>query len=652
MTPLQDLLSTNGFMPHGFCYLWNPGLISLHVISDSLIALAYLLIPLSLIHLVRKRRDIPFNWMFVCFGVFIVACGATHVMEVWTLWVPSYWLSGGVKAVTALASMPTAVLLIRLMPKALSLPHPDDLRKANAALEQQASVLQEQSSLARQSEEKYRSLFEGAPCGILRVALDGTVLMGNPALSQMLGLDSRDELIGRILPAEFLRATCGRKRPNSAFEDAEIMWKRKDGKKVLLRAKAQPSLQTADSPACFEVIVEDISERRRLEEELRQAQKMETVGQLAGGIAHDFNNLLVAILGYGELVAKNLDPATRVHEYSMQITRAAVLARELTAQLLAFGRKQPLQPRIIDLNLLILSMTDMLVRTLGENIRLVQELATTLPLIRVDPVQFEQVLLNLAVNARDAMPAGGMLTIKTASEYGPDSASPTAREKHFTVVSVIDSGSGIDPDTLPHIFEPFFTTKSAGRGTGLGLAVVYTNIQQSGGFIDVETGVNKGTAFNIYLPSVEEHGLEDSVEELQGMPHPGWETILLVEDDEIVRTLTSQVLELEGYSVLTASSGSEAIERFYKSPKPIELLVTDVVMPDMNGLDLARELQQRAPDLRVLYVSGYLNDHVLPQMKLGKQSFFLAKPFLPQEFVGKVREILDAPGEREIYRAS
>lgn len=652
MTTLQHLFSTNGFMPHGFCYLWNPGLISLHVISDSLIALAYLLIPLSLIQLVRKRRDIPFNWMFVCFGVFIVACGATHVMEVWTLWVPSYWLSGGIKALTALASMPTAVLLIRLMPKALSLPHPDDLRKANAALEQQASVLQEQSALVRQSEEKYRSLFEGAPCGILRISLDGKVLMANPALSQMLGLDSQDELIGRILPTEFLRATCGRKRPGGPLEDAEVMWKRKDGKRVLLRAKAQPSLQTADSPACFEVIVEDISERRRLEEELRQAQKMETVGQLAGGIAHDFNNLLVAILGYGELVEKNLDPTTRVHEYSMQITRAAALARELTAQLLAFGRKQPLQPRIVDLNLLILSMTDMLVRTIGENIRLVQELSSTLPLIKVDPVQFEQVLLNLAVNARDAMPAGGTLTIKTASEYGPDSASPTAREKHFTVVSVIDSGSGIDPDTLPHIFEPFFTTKCAGRGTGLGLAVVYTNIQQSGGFIDVETDVNKGTAFNIYLPCVEEQGPEDSSEELHRRPHPGWETILLVEDDEIVRTLTSQVLELEGYSVLTASSGSQAIDRFYKSTKPIELLVTDVVMPDMNGLDLARELQQRAPDLRVLYVSGYLNDHVLPQMKLGRQSFFLAKPFLPQEFVGKVREILDAPGEREIYRAS
>jgi len=645
MEPLRHMASTYAFMPHGFCYLWDAKLVWLHVISDSVIALAYTLIPLNLVYLVFKRRDIPFNWMFLCFGVFIVACGATHVMEVWTIWVPSYWLSGSIKAVTALASMPTALLLVQLLPKALSLPHPDDLKKANAALEHQTSVLQAQTALLEKSEENYRSLFEGAPYGILRASADGSVLMANPALVQMLGLSSKDELIGQKLPVEFWGAK-GRKKQASIShpatpEDSEITWKRKDGKGVLLHVKAQPLPEDTESPACIEVAVEDISEKRLLEEELRQAHKMEVIGQLAGGIAHDFNNILVGILGYGELLVKKTEPGTKFCEYCSEIVRAAIRARELTAQLLAFGRKEQLQPRIINLNHSIMQMNEMLVRILGEDIRLVQDLDTTLEPSKVDPIQFEHAILNLVVNARDAMPFGGTLKIKTSYDHGAEILGTGLKNKKHAVISVTDTGSGIDPDTLPHIFEPFFTTKSPGRGTGLGLAMVYSSVKQSEGFIDVNTDVGQGTTFNIHLPCVEEGTIEHRPAAGPPKSSLGSETILLVEDDEVVRTLTSEVLESQGYNVLRAKRGSEAVDWFGRSIVPIDLLVTDVIMPEGNGVDLARQLKQQDPGLKVLYMSGYLSDQVLPQMNLTKRSFFLAKPFLPQEFVSKVREVLD-----------
>jgi two-component system, cell cycle sensor histidine kinase and response regulator CckA len=385
-------------------------------------------------------------------------------------------------------------------------------------------------------------------------------------------------------------------------------------------------------------------ERRQLEEEYRQAQKMEAIGRLAGGVAHDFNNLLTAILGYGQLILSELEEKNPLHEYASEVVKAGERAATLTRQLLVFSRKQILQPKPLDLNAIVREMERMLRRVIGENIDLLTSCAPQLGRVHADAGQIEQVLMNLVVNARDAMPDGGKLTIETAEmeldrSYA-EQHSDVAPGK-YVVLAVTDTGIGMTPDVKARIFEPFFTTKGAGQGTGLGLSTVYGIVNQSGGHIVLYSEPGHGTSFKICLPRVDE-APEPAPPPADGAPAAsGSETILLVEDEEIVRRLARNVLSEKGYRVLEAVDGKSAVDICNAHLGPIDLLLTDLVMPGMSGRDLALYIHATRPSTKVLFMSGYSEGAVIHQGMLEEHTPFLSKPFSPDALVRHVRETLD-----------
>jgi signal transduction histidine kinase len=392
------------------------------------------------------------------------------------------------------------------------------------------------------------------------------------------------------------------------------------------------------------------------EQLLRQAQKMEGIGRLAGGVAHDFNNLLTIINGYSDLVLSQLDSGTALYDQVRQVKKAADRATGLTRQLLAFSRKQILAPKLLDLNSIVGDMEKMLRRLIGEDIELTTLLEPNLGLINADPGQLEQVIMNLVLNARDAMPEGGKLTIETKN-IEPESAirlgleAPGEGEAKtppypFVLLAITDTGCGMDEETKTHLFEPFFTTKEVGKGTGLGLATVYGIIKQSGGSIAVYSERGHGTTFKLYLPQVAAGAqLFDSGRLLRNA-EPGTETILLVEDEKDLRALTRTILESSGYTVLEASHGLEALRVAHGHSGRIDLLLTDVVMPHLGGRRLAERLQPVRPDLKALYMSGYTDDAVIRHGILAAETAFIQKPFSPQRLLTKVREVLDETAAR------
>jgi nitrogen-specific signal transduction histidine kinase len=388
----------------------------------------------------------------------------------------------------------------------------------------------------------------------------------------------------------------------------------------------------------------DISERKWLETQLVQAQKMESIGRLAGGVAHDFNNLLTAIIGYTELAREMLSQEDAARACLENVVKAAERAANLTRQLLAFARRQVIEPRVIQINDLIQDIDEILHRLIGETIELTLRLAPEAGAVRVDPGQFSQVLMNLAVNARDAMPGGGKLIIETETlvlgeAYARHHVGLTPGP--YVMVAVSDTGAGIDPAILPHIFEPFYTTKETGKGTGLGLATVYGIVAQSGGHIWIYSEPEYGTTVKIYLPRV-----DDAPTALPGEFTDeslcGTETILLVEDELLVRDIAAKTLRGQGYTVLEAANGKEALAVAEGYPGILHLLVTDVVMPQMGGRELAENLHARRPDLRILYTSGYTDDIIVHHAVLEEGQPFLQKPFTPVALARKVREALEA----------
>ncbi|HEY3205028.1 MAG TPA: response regulator [Thermoanaerobaculia bacterium] len=384
--------------------------------------------------------------------------------------------------------------------------------------------------------------------------------------------------------------------------------------------------------------------RRQAEEQLRQSQKMEAIGQLAGGVAHDFNNLLTAILGYAEFLATRLreDPAglAEVEE----IRKAGERAASLTRQLLAFSRRQVLEPKVLDLNAIVRGVEKMLNRLIEANVDLVATLDPSLSSVHADAGQIEQVIMNLVVNARDAMPRGGKLTIETANveldEAYARQHAPT-KPGHYVMLAVSDSGLGMDAETQSHIFEPFFTTKEQGKGTGLGLSTVYGIVQQSGGHIWVYSEPGRGTTFKVYLPRVE-GTVETAESPPPAVPVRATETILLVEDDEALRRLALKTLQGLGYTVLDAGCGSDALDIARRSSGPVDLILTDVVMPEMSAAELTARLRRIRPQARLLYMSGYTDEAIVRHDVLAPGTAFLQKPFTPASLARKVREVLTA----------
>ena len=507
------------------------------------------------------------------------------------------------------------------------------------------------SEALRLSEISFRSVIENAPYGIYRAQASGKLLLVNPALQKMLGYASQEELLQVSLSKEIYLDPLEHQKVNDlfanqeAFTDVEVEWKRKDGTPMRARCTGWLVKDTSERSGYFEVFAEDVTEKWLLERQLRMAQKMEAVGRLSGGIAHDFNNLLGVIIGYSQVLKRTLPPGTAFLEHAEEIEKAGQRAAALTRQLLAFSRQQVMAPAVLDLNSLISEMQKLLPRLIGEDIEIVMCLDAAIGRVKADQGQFEQVVMNLVVNARDAMPHGGKVVIATANATLDESYTrqhPGSKAGEYVMLSVTDTGTGIDAETLAHIFEPFFTTKERGKGTGLGLATVYGIVKQSGGYVWVASTLKKGTSFEVYLPRIEEAVtvVEPAVPFIETFQ--GAETILLVEDADALRKLTHMLLEQHGYHVLAAANGMDALLMAQQRADRIDLLVTDVVMPGLNGRALAKQLESLQPGLKVLYVSGYTDDAIVDHGVLEADIHLLHKPFSEESLIRKVREVLDA----------
>ena len=512
--------------------------------------------------------------------------------------------------------------------------------------------LNESEKALRQSEQRYRLLFERNLAGVYRSTLDGRILDCNQSFVRIFGYVSQEEVLGIVGRAqEFYSSPSERKvfvarlREKRVLTNLEICLRRKDGSPVWVLENASLLDGEGDSSALIEGTLVDITERKHLEEQFRQAQKMEAIGQLAGGMGHDFNNLLTVIKGNSELLLDRLDPAQPLHKSAEQIKKSADQAAVLIRQLLAFSRMQVLQPRVLDLNSIVAETGKMLPRLLREDIEVVLLLGASLARVKADENQIEQIILNLAVNARDAMPKGGKLTIETTNfDLDDDYARlhPGVKPGTYVMLSVSDTGTGMDAKTQAHIFEPFFTTKEPGQGTGLGLATVYGVVKQSGGWIWVYSEVGRGTAFKIYLPKVEEVVQADKTSGFRTPPPRGTETILLVEDQDGIRDLARPFLEGMGYKVLEASNGEEALKIAQQHKGEIDLLLTDIVMPIMGGYELAQRMAILRPDVKVLYMSGYAEYTTAAAGNLDHDTFRLQKPFSMDALARRVREALNA----------
>ncbi len=515
---------------------------------------------------------------------------------------------------------------------------PAVLQALHDQAQQHAAVQLNSAEALRASEARLQLLIAKNVDGVVVTDRSGLIRFANPAAETLFARQA-SELVGE--PFGF---------PMVVGETTELDIVRRNGDLVVAEMRV---VETEwEGEAAYLASLRDISERKRAEhmlrqqgEQLRQARNMETVGQLAGGMAHEFNNLLTAILGYSDLLQRYLAHVGRLHGYAKQISNVAHRAASLVQQLLAFARQQVRKPQILNCNSIVRETQDMLQSSLSEDIDLVNNLEPQLRLIEADPIQIQQVLLNLLVNAQHAMPEGGKLRIETAnidlrepSEGRYLNAPPGA----YVRLTVSDTGEGMGPDVMSHLFEPFFTTKEVGQGIGIGLAVVYGIVQQNGGDIEIQSTPAAGTTVHIYWPQVTQTSSATALPKPVVASSSGSETILLVEDDHIVRLLMRSTLELKGYNVLDAADAETAIQLCRERVEPIHLLVTDVVMPGMNGKALAAHLTTSYPEMRALLISGYSFDNRLPEPDTRTSLSFLAKPFTMDKLAERVRLVLDS----------
>ncbi len=644
---IRWLFDPSGLTPHGFCLLWEPGLIWLHALSDLGIGIAYYTIPLALALFVRRRRDLLFRPIFVLFAAFILLCGTGHLLDVLTLWVPAYWADGLVKAATAIVSIITAVAVWWLMPQALAFPSPAQLREANAALQE--------------SEARYRASFEQSPAPHHILSANGHIIGVSDSWLALLGY-ARHAVIGRHISdfnapnsATWNDADRARIMRDGEVRDMERRMVRADG--GVLDVLVSARLERHAEPLRFISVVTDITARRRAEaalraseDRLRQAQKMEAVGQLTGGIAHDFNNMLQGIGGGLDMMERRiaqgrpLEALTFVAVARQSVTRAA----GLTHRMLAFARRQALHPQPVQPDALVRGMDELIRRTVGPGVALELRLRDGGWSALCDANQLESALLNLAINARDAMPDGGQLTIATADRQltRADLADQDGAEPgDYVEVLVSDTGTGMTPEVAARAFEPFFTTKAIGQGSGLGLSQIYGFARQSGGFVRIESAPGQGTTLRIYLPR---HAAVPSVPERAPAPARGAEaavnaasgTVLLVEDEPAVRSQLAAALRDRGYGVLEAGDGPAGLA-VLRSGEPVDMLVSDVGLPGLNGRQLADAAREARPGLPVLLITGYAGT-ALEETALAPGMALIGKPFSLDTLTARVGAMLEA----------
>jgi PAS domain S-box-containing protein len=658
---LERILDSSMFSPHGICLLWEPELIWLHVVSDALIAIAYFSIPFALSIFVSKRRDLLFGWVYWSFGIFIMACGLTHVLSIYTLWVPIYGVEGLVKAATAAASVFTAGMLWPLLPKLLTIPSPFDLDEARAALKEEEikgrdseQLLEQfrQSQLAlRESMARLTAVVETALDGFILIDARGRILLFNPACEKLFGYRADEVLqenVKMLMPHEYslhhddyLKNFLQTGERKIIGIGREVTGLRKDGSTFPMDLSVGEARQ--DGAAIFVGIVHDLTGRKETEEQLRQAQKMEIVGQLSGGIAHDFNNLLTVIVGNAEHLSEKLASREDLRRIANDICQAGERGAELTQRLLAFGRRQLLQPTTIDCHDMLGSLGKLLRRTLRENVEIKTAFNSDAILAFADRTQLESALLNLALNAQDAMPDGGHLTlgceIASLDEHYRN-LHPEIKPGEYAMIAVTDDGVGMTAEVAARAFEPFYTTKEVGKGSGLGLSMVYGFVKQSEGHVSIYSELGLGTTLRIYLPHVATDMPPRSPPDDERAVPEGHGTILVAEDDPFVRSSVILRVESLGYRVVAAVNGNDALLKLRAVPE-IDVLFTDLVMPGgMSGWELAEQARLIRPGLPVVFTSGYAREALVEQGRASVQSIILTKPYRKAELAIRLREAL------------
>ncbi|MCB9947278.1 MAG: PAS domain S-box protein [Rhodospirillaceae bacterium] len=636
--------------------MWRPEVFWLHAGSDALIGLAYFTIPVALYYFTKRRDDLAFPWIFYMFSLFIFACGTTHFFAIWVLWIPDYATEGIVKLITAIVSVGTAIAIWPLMPRALALPGPATLRDINQQL--QGKIKQHQRSQAaveRLYEELQISnstldvIVQSSPFAIIGLDTSGRITAWNRSAEQMLGY-SAAELTGQPMQPllaggdQAWRALSQQVERGETRGEVEIDAVAKDGRGVQARVVANPLHDATGALTGTLYFLEDITEKKAMQQQLTQAQRLQAVGQLTGGIAHDFNNLLAVIIGNLDLIQESPASEPKIQRLARQALEASTRGATLIEQLLVFSRRQSLEPEACDVAKLVAETMALMERSLGEHIEIEMSLADDLWPAFADPTQLSTAIANLAINARDAMPQGGRLKIETAnrsldSHYAATTIDVTPGE--YVLISISDTGSGMPPEVINRIFEPFFTTKQHGKGSGLGLSMVYGFVKQSKGHVKIYSEVGHGTVVRLYLPRAAQ---ADPLPPLREMPDHGSDiagsVILLVEDNDHVRDVAKSHLVDLGCEVIETSNARDALD-VIASGQPLDLVFTDVVMPGMSGVDLASEARKHRPDLKVLFTSGFAE----PAMQTGYWPAtcrdFISKPYRRQELSSKLRAVLN-----------
>jgi PAS domain S-box-containing protein len=642
---LHRVFSSDEFMPHGMCYVWNPTVIWLNVISDGLIALAYYSIPLTLLYFVRKRRDLQFSWIFVCFAIFIIACGTTHLMEILNIWHPVYWLAGGIKAVTAAVSLLTAVLLVRLVPAALALPSP-------AAMQQAIHELRASEEETARGRARLALATQVLQAGIWEWNLQTHALVWNEAMYRIYGRPQGEPLDEQVwtrtvLPEDLpgLEAELRRLIETKSQGSTEFRILLPDGSVRHLEAAGGVVLDEAGQVVRIVGVNIDVTDRRQLDRRLLHLQRMESIGTMATGIAHDLNNILTPILMSIGLL-KAAAPQAAAQGILDTIEISAKRGAEIVRQVLSFAQGVESARIEVPPARVLLELKTMIQDTFPKNLRIQFSVPDDLWSILADPTQFYQVLMNLCVNARDAMPDGGDLTIRAENCVLPEQTGAMglrARAGRYLAITVTDTGTGMPAPILERIFEPFFTTKVLTKGTGLGLSTVYTIVKSHAGLITVFSRPGHGTTFRVHLPATADRPPADPAPLPVDLPLQGRnELILLIDDEASIREITEQALQGSGYRVVTAANGAEGLTVYSQRGEEIALVIADMNMPVMDGRATINALLRINPMLRIIGVSGLRETSELITGTRHQVRHFLPKPYSMEALLTTIRSTLDA----------